>query len=59
MTVIIKNANLNCLEKVQKAVEEWQKIYGKHERITVDYLGGNGFNVYSKGTKDQMLINAR
>lgn len=59
MTVIIKNANLTSMAKATTAIAEWMKTHGGRQRVTVEWLGGNGFYVYSQGEKDKILINVR
>lgn len=60
MTVIIKNANPENLEKVPNAIKQYNELTGsKKERLTIEWLSGNGCSIYSEGEKDKRTINVK
>jgi hypothetical protein len=59
MTIIIKNASLDTLNKSTEAVAIWMKKYGGRQQVTVEWLSKNGCFVYSAGEKDKETINVR
>lgn len=60
MTVIIKNANPDNINKTARAIEQYNEMTGsKKQRLTVEWLSGKGCSIYSEGEKDKRTINVK